>query len=441
VRVAESQHVGTTTADVLKRRLVESIFFNYFGTIAAALGPLLALPIYVSVLGAAKWGMMSVVLTVVMLLIMMDGGLSQVLLREFALRARQYGHHSSQLRALWKSCRALYCILAVVSGSILAVSSTWIASHWLNLGPEIDHDEATHILVLSGLLVAIQLFAALPRSLLLALDLYRPLNISIALAHIFRFGGGVLVVWSTRSLQWLLLWYLTVTLSEGAFRFALVRRSIDVRGDRERASWSEIKRLGPGGAAMSLAVVLSGLATQTDKLILSRMVAVDQVGIYAIASNVALGLLSLTYPLVQAVFPSLLSIHEDRRRTRKIFLRWLIVATMCAALVMALYVKLGEAVLNLWLRNGDIASAVYPILFVLLIGTLLNVIYQVGYVGWMLEANYRMPMIVSASSVALTLLVAPTLVRHYGIAGAAAGWLLINALGLLFSLSWFRKIV
>lgn len=384
---------------------------------------------------------MSVVLTVVALLVMMDGGLSHVLLREFALRARQHGHRSQQLRVLWKSCWALYCLLAIALGLILAVFSHWIARHWLNLGPEINLDEATYVLALSGLLVAIQLFAALPRSLLLALDLYRSLNLSIALAHVLRFGGGVLVVWSTHSLPWLLLWYLAVALGEGAFRHGMAWSAIGIREGRERPSWAEIKRLVPGGAAMSLAVVLSGLATQTDKLILSKMVAVDQVGIYAIASNVAFGLLSLTYPLIQAVFPSLLAIHEDKRRTRKIFLRWLIAAVVSAALFMALYVGLGEAVLNLWLRNGDIAAAVYPILFVLLIGTLLNVIYQVGYVGWMLEANYRMPMIVSASSVALTLLLAPTLVRHHGIVGAAVGWLLINALGLLFSLSWFRKIL
>jgi O-antigen/teichoic acid export membrane protein len=425
----------------LKRKLVESIFFNYIGTIAAAIGPLLVVPVYLTELGKAQWGLMSVVITIVALLIMVDGGLSQVLMREFSLRAREHGRYSLPLRSLWVSCRLLYGILAIVCGSILVVFGKLIAQHWLNLGSEIDPDEATRVLMLSGLLVTVQLFAALPRSMLLALDLYRSLNISIALAHALRFGVGAMVAWTTHSLQCLLLWYLAVALAEGGLRHSMARRSIAMHASKERASWSEIGRLLPGTMAMSLAVVLSGLTTQMDKLILSKMVALEQVGVYVIASSVALGLLSLTYPLIHAIFPALLAVQGDKRQIRKIFLNWLAVAALAAIAVMAFYAGLGEAMLTLWLRNSDTAAAVFPVLFVLLVGTSLNVIYQVGYIGWMLEANYRMPLIVNAISMGLTLLIAPMLIGEYGILGAAAGWLFINTLGLLFSLSWFRKTI
>lgn len=425
----------------MKRKLAEFVFFNYIGAIAAALGPLLVVPVYLSELGKAQWGLMSVVLTIVALLIMVDGGLSQVLLREFSLLARTHGRFSPPLRLLWRSSQLLYAALAGIFGSALAVFGKWIAWHWLNLGSGIDLDEATRVLVLSGLLVAVQLFAALPRSLLLALDLYRPLNISIALAHALRFGIGAIVVFWTHSLQWLLIWYIVVALAEGSVRHAMAQRAIAMRESRERPSWTEIRRLLPGSTAMSFAVVLSGITTQLDKLILSKMVVVEQVGIYVIASSVALGLLSLTYPLIQAVFPALIAVREDKLRTRKIFLNWLALAATGAIMAMALYVGAGRAILNLWLRNSDVAAAVYPVLFVLLIGTLLNVIYQVGYIGWMLDANYRMPLVISAISMGLTFLIAPTLIRQYGIVGAAAGWLSINAVGLVFSLSWFKRIL
>jgi O-antigen/teichoic acid export membrane protein len=250
-----------------------------------------------------------------------------------------------------------------------------------------------------------------------------------------------MVAWTTHSLQCLLLWYLAVALAEGGLRHSMARRSIAMHASKERASWSEIGRLLPGTMAMSLAVVLSGLTTQMDKLILSKMVALEQVGVYVIASSVALGLLSLTYPLIHAIFPALLAVQRDKRQIRKIFLNWLAVAALAAIAVMAFYAGLGEAMLTLWLRNSDTAAAVFPVLFVLLVGTSLNVIYQVGYIGWMLEANYRMPLIVNAISMGLTLLIAPMLIGEYGILGAAAGWLFINTLGLLFSLSWFRKTI
>ncbi|RYF29563.1 MAG: hypothetical protein EOO23_06795, partial [Comamonadaceae bacterium] len=194
----------------MKRKLVESIFFNYFGTIAAALGPLLALPVYLSVLGTAQWGMMSVVVTVMALLTMVDGGLSQILVREFAVRSDQHGQRSQPVRSLLASCQALYGVLALALALALVVSSGWVARHWLNLAGDIHPREATQLLMLSALLVAVQLFIALPRSLLMAVNLYRPLNVSIALAHVFRYGVGALVVWLWHSLQWLLIWYVVV---------------------------------------------------------------------------------------------------------------------------------------------------------------------------------------------------------------------------------------
>lgn len=424
----------------MKRKLVESIFFNYFGTVAAALGPLLALPVYLNVLGASQWGMMSVVITVMALLTMVDGGLSQVLVREFALRSRQHGPQSAPVRSLLAGCQVAYGLLAVSLALALAMSSASIARHWLNVEADIHHQDATHLLMMSSLLVAIQLFVALPRSVLLALDRHRSLNVSIAVAHVFRYGVGALVIILSQSLQWLLLWYVVVASAEGAVRYGIAWRDVGMHGLTERVAWSEIKPLIPGALKMSVAVVTSGLTTQLDKLILMKMVPLDQVGIYAIASSVALGLLSLGYPLIQAVFPSLLAIHENKRQIRKIFLSWLGASIGGAAFGMAFYIWLGEDLLNLWLRSAEVAAAVYPVLLVLLIGTLLNVMYQVGYIGWMLEANYRMPLIISALSVVLTLLMTPMLIREFGVVGAAAGWLLINALGLLASLTWFRKI-
>lgn len=186
---------------------------------------------------------------------------------------------------------------------------------------------------------------------------------------------------------------------------------------------------------------MSGLTTQLDKLILMKMVPLDQLGLYAIASSVATGLLSVGYPVIQAIFPTLLALNEDKQRMRKIFSGWLAALAVSGMLGMALYVYLGYSLLELWLQNREAAGVVYPVLLILLLGTMLNMMYQVGYTGWMLDANYRLPLIVNSLSVATTLLMTPLLIKEYGVTGAAAGWLAINIIGLLTSLNWFRKII
>lgn len=425
-----------------KRKLFESIFFSYIGTLAAVLGPLLTLPVYFKGLGASQWGMMSVLLTLIALLMMVDGGLSQVLVREFALRARQHGHKSVPVRLLFAGCRTAYGFLAVTLAIALLMSSASIARHWLNLEANISYGDATSLLKMASLLVATQFFIALPRSLLLALDQHRSLNTSIAIAHTFRYGIGAVVVVLWQSLQYLLLWYAVVAIAEGAVRYGIAWRAVGMQGSsRERVTWSELKPLTCAGLKMSVAVVMSGLTTQLDKLILMKMVPLDQLGLYAIASSVATGLLSVGYPVIQAIFPTLLALNEDKQRMRKIFSGWLAALAVSGMLGMALYVYLGYSLLELWLQNREAAGVVYPVLLILLLGTMLNMMYQVGYTGWMLDANYRLPLIVNSLSVATTLLMTPLLIKEYGVTGAAAGWLAINIIGLLTSLNWFRKII
>ena len=401
----------------------------------------MTLPVYLKGLGASQWGMMSVLLTLIALLMMVDGGLSQVLVREFALRARRHGQKSAPVRLLFAGCQAAYGFLAVTLAIALVMSSPSIARHWLNLEADINYRDATSLLTMTALLVAAQFFIALPRSLLLALDHHRSLNTSIAIAHIFRYGIGALVVFLWQSLQYLLFWYAVVAIAEGAVRYRIARRVVDMQGSPERPTWSELKPLTCVGLKMSVAVVMSGLTTQLDKLILMKMVPLDQFGLYAIASSVALGLLSVGYPVIQAVFPTLLALHENKQKMRKIFLGWLAALVASGMLGIVLYVCMGSSLLELWLHNREVAGAVYPVLLILLLGTMLNMLYQVGYTGWMLEANYRLPLIVNALSVTLTLLMTPLLIKEYGVPGAATGWLAINIIGLLTSLSWFRRII
>ncbi|MGV2481796.1 UNVERIFIED_CONTAM: hypothetical protein IGO34_33920, partial [Salmonella enterica subsp. enterica serovar Weltevreden] len=68
-----------------------NILANYAGSGVLVLAPLLALPGYLAALGPAQFGLVSFVVLLQTILGLMDAGLGQALVREFALRARPQG--------------------------------------------------------------------------------------------------------------------------------------------------------------------------------------------------------------------------------------------------------------------------------------------------------------------------------------------------------------
>ena len=104
------------------------------------------------------------------------------------------------------------------------------------------------------------------------------------------------------------------------------------------------------------------------------------------------------------------------------------------------YIVIGKWLLEVWLRNTEAVTAIYPILSVLLVGTVLNAFYNVGYVNWLARKKVYMILRVNAFALILSVLLIPLLVSWQGTIGAAFGWLVINLIGLAFRLGWVKRL-
>ena len=95
--------------------------------------------------------------------------------------------------------------------------------------------------------------------------------------------------------------------------------------------------------------------------------------------------------------------------------------------------------LNLWLRNSEAVQGIYQILAILLVGTSLNALYNVGYLNWLVYEKTHRVFQVNTLALVLSLAVIPPLVDLGGSVGAAFGWVTINLIGFLLSLEWIKK--
>jgi O-antigen/teichoic acid export membrane protein len=174
---------------------------------------------------------------------------------------------------------------------------------------------------------------------------------------------------------------------------------------------------------------LALLLTQVDKILLSKMLSLEQFGFYALAAAVASGLFALVSPISQAFYPrfcELVALNDSVGLSRSYHDAAQLVSVVAGSLAIVLIVY-SEMFLGLWTQDANVAEKAGPLLSLLMLGNLLNcmmwVPYQAqlayGWTGLAVRINFVAVLIV----IPAILLTAP----KFGAIAAAWVWVALNA--------------
>ena len=415
----------------------QNILANYLGT-AIVLGvPVLALPWYLSLLGPGLFGLISFVTMLQAVLGLIEAGVGQALLREFALCFDPNRNDGSRAASLLHGFERLYWIFALLSGAVLACLAPFIADHWLNLEPAM-RDAGLHAVLGAAALFAVQFPGSVYRSLLVGSLAQVSLNWSSSGCMLLRHleGLGLVMVWPSlvTYLCWQVLTGLCETLLRARYARGRVGGRLAMRGNR-----AELQAVFRTAAGLTGAILLGALTVQMDRIILSRMIGIESFGYYALAATVAISALQIIQPVVQAVLPKAVALHDNATALRQLSLRLAQTIGVITILAAAFFISAGEFVLRLWLQDEAAVRVVYPILAILLVGTAMNAFYNIGYINWLAGNKVKRIFQVNAASFLLALVCIPPMIASYGAKGAAFGWVAMNFLGLATSLKWLRQ--
>ena len=415
-----------------------NIIANYLGAICVALAPVLALPWYLSSLGPELFGLIGFVALVQALMGLLDAGMAQALIRAFAVQIDEGAGGRGGAADLLLGFERMYWGFAFGAGALIVLFSHDIATHWLVLG-KVSANQGQYALWGAAVIFMLQFPGSVYRSVLVGAQAQVRLNSVLAFAAVLRHLGGVVVVSLWPTLEAYLLWHALIAGLETLSRAWLAWHTLGTK--RSKSSWDDVqmRHLWKTVAGMSAATWLGALTVQMDKVFVSKMVDIEQFGYYTIAATVATGLLQLVYPLMQAALPRAVQLRDDGLGLRRLSVQ---LSGIFALLLVGGglgFAVLGKWVLALWLKDQVAVEFVYPILSLLLVGTALNALYNVGYMHWVVHEKTQRIMQVNALALLLSLLLIPPLVIAYGPIGAAFGWLTINMIGFVLSLEWLKK--
>jgi O-antigen/teichoic acid export membrane protein len=400
---------------------------NYLGQGWAAIMGIAFIPLYVRVLGVESYGLIGFFAVLQGAMQLLDFGLTPTLNREFA-RLASGGHTPQSIRNLLRSVEAVCAVIAVVMVALISAASSWIAETWLNAAhlPAPVVSDAVRIM---GLVLAARWLEQLYRAALLGIGDHIWLNVAQAGLATLRWGGAYLViVLATPTVAAFFIWQGAISLLSIA---VLMTRTYRVMPKAEHGAWFELSSLRGiwrFASGMFAGSILAFLLTQIDKLAISKLLPLEQLGYYMVAAAAAGGVSQLIAPMNAAVFPVLTDdvARADHEGLKRNFIRacqWLAAIIVPPAMVLAFF---PEAVLLLWTGNPPLVAATAPLLTVIVLATLCNGLMNLPYMlqlahGWTSLAVY-------INSVAVAIMIPVTLwaVPRYGAIGAATAYLALN---------------
>jgi O-antigen/teichoic acid export membrane protein len=420
------------------QKLLNNVAANYAGTLLSVALPLLTLPLYLNHLGSASWGLVSFVTFFVSTLSILDSGCSQALMREFASRVGVKPEEIRRSADLLFGYERVYVGFASVVVLLALPMAGTIGTRWLNLGDLPEKLGCMTVYCALGLFF-VQFPGSIYRTVLSARQQQVRLNKIQMCFVLLRHFIGVTLVMVQPAITVYLIWQVLCTGLETIYMSNQAWR--EVGRSRSESEWDRVamKTTIRFAAVMAVSVLLGAATNMMDKFYITARLPIAELGYYGIASSVSFGLLRLSYPIFTAVLPRLTQLSGDKKSTSDINVRLLVASTAGLGLFFVLYLGVGKAVLGLWLRNDAVAANVVEVLNLLLIGSALNIYYNIGYTNWVATGKSRVIFRVNLASFLVALIVTPLAIDRFGLVGAGAALVLMNAIGACVSLYWLAK--
>jgi O-antigen/teichoic acid export membrane protein len=385
------------------------------------------IPLYIRFLGIEAYGLIGIFALLQVWLSLLDLGLTPTISREMA-RFTGGGHDPQSIRDLLRSVEIIAFGVAGLVALAIWLTSGWLATHWLR-AEALPLDVVANALRVMGIVVALRFVESIYRSSIIGLQHQVRLNAVVAVAATLRGAGAVLVLaLISPSVTAFFVWQGVVSAISVCLLWWILHRSLPASTLSTRLSLEPLRNVWRFAAGTVLLTLLGLLLSQTDKVILSSILSLGSFAIYSLAYTGASAVRLLAIPIDQAVFPRLTQLYQegDEAGLARLYHK----ATQYSAVLMGgiglFLIVFGREVLALWTGDDDLATKTYAVLWILVIGMVLNGVMNTPFYLQMAAGWTDLLVKMNAVMVVVFVPMIYVLTQRFGVTGAAASWVLLN---------------
>jgi O-antigen/teichoic acid export membrane protein len=340
-----------------------------------------------------------------------------------------------------RTYESMYLCISSLLAVALWLLAPSIAEHWLR-SETLAPNTITTAIRLMGISVALQLPSGLYFGGLLGLQ-KQVLSNSLQIAWgLLRGLGAVLVLWlGAPTIIAFAVWQLIANAAYcSAVRFFLWR-SLPASPVRPEFTWRILKTTWRYAAGLTGMACFSTILMQTDKLVVSKMLSLETLGYYSLASTLASAPLILAGPIAMAVFPQFTGLVAQRHSDglRDLYRRsceLVAVAIVPAGVTLALF---SARFIFAWTGSPLTAQKAGSVAALLAAGQLVQALMIIPSNLALAHGYVRLNLYVGLVSVIIITPLLVVLIGALGILGAGVSWLALNVLTLPFYMHFLHR--
>ena len=409
--------------------LQRNIFASFASQIYVVLISIVMLPMYVKYMGAEAYGLVGFFAMLQVWFNLLDIGLTPTIARETA-RHRGGATDALSYRRLVRALEIIFLTIALVGGAALLAGAGYIARDWLRVS-ELPAGEVLSAIQLMAIVIALRWMAGLYRGAISGAERLVWLGGFNAAVATLRFGGVLPLLLFVGTSPTLFFGYqLAVALVELAVLIVYAYRRFPAlpAGARLPWDWTPLKAVLRFSLTIAFTSSVWVLVTQTDKLVLSRILPLAEYGYFTLAVLVASGIMIISGPISNAIMPRMARLEAEGAHAQLILVyrqATQLVAVLASALSITVALS-AEALLWAWTGNAELARQVAPVLTLYALGNGILAVSAFPYYLQFAKGDLHLHLIGNAAFVVLLIPLVVWAATEFGGVGAGYVWLGMN---------------
>lgn len=423
--------------------LKRNIAANYISQFYVTLVGIVVLPVYIKYIGAEAYGLVGFFAMLQVWFNLLDMGLIPTMMRETA-RFRGGAIDALSYRRFVRALEGVFLAVALVGGAAIFAASSFIANNWLQVSklPVAEVQTAVQLMAVS---VAMRWMCGLYRGVISGSERLVWLGGFNSLIATLRFVGVLMVLIFIGVTPTVFFSYQfgIAVLELAGLLFYAYRLMPPILSNSKGLPWDWAPLKPVLKFSLTIAFTSSAwvLVTQTDKLVLSRLLPLGEFGYFTLAVLVASGVVVISGPISGAIMPRMARMEAEGNHAGLIRLyrqsTQLVAVIAAAASITA--ACCAEPMLWAWTGDRDLARQAAPILSLYAIGNGILAVAAFPYYLQYAKGDLRLHLIGNAGFVALLIPAIIWAAGKYGGVGAGYVWLGMNLISFVAWLPFVHR--
>lgn len=402
---------------------------NYAGRFWLNLLSFLLVPVYLYYLGVEVYGLIGAFYAVISFINLLDLGLSTTVSREVALRKAVFQKRET-IPDLLRTTEIIYWTVGAAILLLMVLLAEPIATKWINV-EKLDLVTVKWTVIILGLTVAVRWPITPYRGTLMALERQVQVNILEVTLRTFReLGAVVILVMVSPTIIAFLLWQVFIAIIEVLSMMVLAWHCQPKTGKQAHFQLQILQEIWRFAVGISWNMVVSLLLSQIDKIILSKLVSLEEFGYYILASTLSQRLSTIIEPFFVSAAPQLIALiaQKDEEKYSQFFHQSSLFVSLIITPIAAIFIFFAPTILELWTQSSSVATKASGLLVLLTFGAMLNCMSHISYEILIAIGKPQITAIFNTFSIFFVIPAMLLVVPHYQLFGTAIIRTILNVL-------------